>query len=278
MSVVGHGPRGAPNASQRAGKAALIASVGGQRGYADWTNPEHRLRRLLSEFLGMAGLTFVLSGGAAVLARYGGQPITKWQVVFVLSLVSALWLVVAVYFLGDISAHFNPATTLAFALRRDMGWVMAGAYWVVQFAAAICGSLLARAFFGVHGHLAATMPPPGMSWQAAGFEAIITFGLVLTVLNLANGPKLNGPFVPLAVGAYIMAWGTMGGPFDGASMNPARSLGPDVAINDLSTWWVYLIGPLLGATVAVGVAYVLRGPPKAQEAAAAEGTPLGREA
>jgi hypothetical protein len=172
------------------GKAALLASVGGERGYADWTNPDHRFRRLLSEFIGMAGLTFVLSGGG--------------------------------------------------------------------------------------GHLAATMPPHGMSWQTAGFEAIITFGLVLMVLNLANGPKLDGPFVPLAVGAYIVAWGTMGGPFDGASMNPARSLGPDVAISDLSTWWVYLVGPLVGAAIAVGVAYVLRGPAKAQEAAAAQGTAQSR--
>jgi glycerol uptake facilitator-like aquaporin len=104
--------------------------------------------------------------------------------------------VVAVYFLGDISAHFNPATTLAFALRRDMGWVMAGAYRVVQFAAAIGGSLLARAFFGPAGNLAATI------------------------------------------------------------------------------WWVYLVGPVVGAVVAVGVAYVLRGPAKAQEASAAVGTPL----
>jgi glycerol uptake facilitator-like aquaporin len=269
--------RVASNGSELAGKAALIASVGGQRGYADWTNPAHRLRRLLAEFIGMVGLTFVLSGGAAILTIYGGHGLQRWQVVFVLSLVSALWLVVAVYFLGDISAHFNPATTLAFALRRDMNWAAAVAYWVVQFGAAICGSLLARAFFGIHGHLAATMPPHGMSWQAAGFEALITFGLVLMVLNLANGPKLNGPFVPLAVGAYIMAWGTMGGPFDGASMNPARSLGPDVAIGHLSTWWVYLIGPVVGAAAAVAGAYVLRGPAKAQEAAAAEGTPLKRQ-
>ncbi|MBV9708704.1 MAG: aquaporin [Chloroflexi bacterium] len=260
--------------SQPIGKAALIASVGGQRGYADWTNPDHRLRRLLAEFLGMAGLTFILSGGAAILVRYGGHGLQPWQTVLVLSAVSALWLVVAVYFLGDISAHFNPAMTLAFALRGDMGWVMAGVYWVVQFVAAVCGSLLARAFFGVAGNLAATMPPPGLSWQATGFEAIITFGLVLMVLNLANGPKLNGPFVPLAVGAYIMAWGTMGGPFDGASMNPARSFGPDVAMGNLSTWWVYLIGPVVGAVIAVGVAYVLRGPAKAQEAIAAMGTPL----
>jgi glycerol uptake facilitator-like aquaporin len=278
VSVTTDAARTPSDASGLTGKAALIASVGGQRGYADWTNPDHRLRRLLSEFIGMAGLTFVLSGGAAILARYGGHPIQTWQVVFVLSLVSALWLVVAVYFLGDISAHFNPATTLAFALRGDMGWVMAAGYWVVQFGAAICGSLLARAFFGAHGNLAATMPPHGMSWQAAGFEAIITFGLVLMILNLANGPKLNGPFIPLAVGAYIMAWGTMGGPFDGASMNPARSFGPDVAINNLSTWWVYLIGPVVGAAIAVAVAYVLRGPAKAQEASAAQGTPLNRAA
>ena len=267
-------PEGKAATSQPIGQAALIASVGGQRGFADWTNPDHRLRRLLAEFLGMAGLTFILSGGAAILARYGGHGLQPWQTVLVLSAVSALWLVVAVYFLGDISAHFNPATTLAFALRGDMGWVMAGAYWVVQFVAGVCGSLLARAFFGVEGNLAATMPPPGLSWQAAGFEAIITFGLVLMVLNMANGPKLNGPFVPLAVGAYIMAWGTMGGPFDGASMNPARSFGPDLAVWNLSTWWVYLIGPVAGAVIAVGVAYVLRGPAKAQEAMAAMGTPL----
>jgi glycerol uptake facilitator-like aquaporin len=260
------------------GKAALIASIGGQRGYADWTDPNHRLRRLLAEFIGVAGLTFVLSGGAAVLARYGGGHLEPWQTVFVLSAISALWLVVAVYFLGDISAHFNPATTLAFALRKDMNWVMASAYWAVQLAAAAGGSLLARAFFGVHGHMAATIPQPGGSWAAAGFEAVITFGLVLMILNLANGPKLNGPFVPLAVGAYIMALGTMGGPFEGASMNPARSFGPDVAIGDLSTWWVYLIGPAVGAVIAVGVAYILRGPAKAQEAMAAMGTPLDREA
>ena len=256
------------------GKAALIASVGGQRGWADWANPDHRLRRLLAEFIGMAGLTFVLSGGAAILARYGGHGLQPWQIVLVLSAVSALWLVVAVYFLGDISAHFNPATTLAFALRRDMGWVMAGVYWIVQFAAAVCGSLLARAFFGTAGNLAATMPKPGQSWQAAGFEAIITFGLILMILNMANGPKLNGPFIPIAVGAYILAWGTMGGPYEGASMNPARSFGPDVAIGNLSTWWVYLVGPVIGAVIAVGVAHVLRGPAKAQEASAAVGTPL----
>ncbi|MEU8591813.1 aquaporin [Streptomyces sp. NPDC048664] len=267
---------GQPGAAVPVGKAALIASVG-PRGYADWANPDHRLRRLLAEFIGMAGLTFVLSGGAAVLARYGGRGLEPWQVTLVLSLVSALWLLVAVYFLGDISAHFNPAMTLAFFLRRDMGLAMAGAYWLTQFAAGIGGSLLARGFFGPAGGLATTTPQPGLSWQATGFEAVITFGLVLMVLCLADGPKLNGPFVPLAVGSYILAWGTMGGPYDGASMNPARSLGPDVAVGNVSTWWVYLLGPVAGAVAAVAVTLVLRGTATVGEATAAEGTPLGKE-
>jgi glycerol uptake facilitator-like aquaporin len=258
------------------GRAALIASAGGQRGYADWTNPDHRVRRLLSEFIGVAGLTFILSGGAAVLAKYGGGTLAVWERGLVLSVISGLWLVVAIYFLGDISAHFNPVATLAFALRRDMEWQMVIAYWIVQFAAAAGGSLLARAFFGPGGKLAATLPPPGLAWQAVGFEAIITFGLILMVLNLADGPKLNGPFVPLAVGAYVIAWATMGGPFEGAAMNPARAFGPDVALGHLGTWWVYLLGPSIGAVVAVAVAYVLRGPATFAEATAAEGTPLRR--
>jgi glycerol uptake facilitator-like aquaporin len=81
---------------------------------------------------------------------------------------------------------------------------------------------------------------------------------------------------PACGGAYIMAWGTMGGPFEGASMNPARSFGPDLARGDLSTWWIYVVGPVVGAIFAVLVARILRGPASAQEARAAMGTPLGR--
>ena len=257
------------------GKQALVATVGGPRYFADWTRPDHRLRRLLSEFIGVSGLTFVLSGGAAILVLYGGGPVRPWEAAFVLSTVSALWLVAAVYFLGDISAHFNPAMTFAFALRGDMGWPMACVYFVVQLVAAAAGSLLARALFGVEGNLAATVPQPGQLWQAVVFEGVITFALVLMVLAMTDGPKLNGTFVPLAVGAYIMSWGTMGGPFEGASMNPARSFGPDLARGDLTSWWVYVVGPAAGAILAVMLARVLRGPASAREARAAMGTPLG---
>ena len=143
------------------GRQALAAEVGTAKFHADWTRPDHCLRRLVAEFL------------------------------------------------GDISAHFNPAMTVAFALRGDMGWPMAGVHVVVQLIAATAGSLLARAFFGPEGRLAATTPQPGMSARAMVFEAVITFGLALLVLAIADGPKLNGQFVPLAVGAYIMACTTI---------------------------------------------------------------------
>jgi hypothetical protein len=258
------------------GRAALIASVGGQRGWADWANPDHRLRRLLAEFIGMAGLTFVLSGGAAILVRYGGHPLQPWQTVLVLSLVSALWLVVAVYFLGDISAHFNPATTLAFTLRRDMGWVMAGAYWIVQFIAAACGSLLARAFFGPVGNLAGHY---AQAWP------VLAGGLLRGDPHLrpsAHGPQpgqrpqAQRPVRAARRRRLHPGLGDHGRPLRRRLHEPARSFGPDLAIGNLSTWWVYLIGPVAGAIIAVGIAYVLRGPAKVQETGAAEGTPLDR--
>jgi glycerol uptake facilitator-like aquaporin len=180
---------------------------------------------------------FLLSGGAAVLARYGGVQLPAFAYAAICSGISALWLVVAVYFLGDISAHFNPAMTFAFALRRDMGWPMAGAYIVVQFVAAIAGTFLAQALFGSGANLAATIPKPGLEWPSVLFEAILVFGLVLMVLSMANGPKLNGAYFPLAVGAFAMSVGTMGGPYDGAAFNPARAVSPDLAIGNLSTYW-----------------------------------------
>jgi glycerol uptake facilitator-like aquaporin len=255
------------------GRYALADQVG-PRFSADWKSADHRARRLVSEFIGTFGLTFVLSGGAAILASHGGAELASFQYAFTLSAVAALWLVAAVYCLGDISAHFNPAMTLAFTLRGDMGWPMAAAYIAVQLVAAAGGSVVAAALFGYGGNLAATVPQPGQYWQAVVFEGILTFGMVLVVLSMANGPKLVGSFVPIAVGAYVMAAGTMGGPYDGAAFNPARAFGPDVARGDLSTYWVYPLGSLIGVIVAVLTAGFLRGPAKAQEAAAAMGSPL----
>ena len=229
--------------STLSGQQALRQQVG-DRFNADWKSNDHRARRLVAEFIGTSGLTFVLSGGAAILAGYGGATLAPYQFAFILSACAALWLVAAVFFLGDISSHFNPAMTLAFAMRGDMG------------------------------NLAATVPAAGMIYQSVAFEAILTFGMVLLVLSMTNGPKLDSSSAPLAVGAYVMAMGTMGGPFDGAAFNPARAFGPDFARWDFSTYWVYALGSLIGVLVAVVIARFLRGPAKASEANAAMGNPL----
>ena len=256
------------------GQQALRQQVG-DRFYANWKSNDHRARRLVSEFIGTSGLTFVLSGGAAIRAGYGGATLAPYQFAFILSTVAALWLVAAVYFLGDISSHFNPAMTLGFTLRGDIGIPMACCYIVVQMVAAAVGSSVAAWLFGTGGNLAATIPQPGMLHQAVVFEAILTFGMVLLVLGMTNGPKLDGSSVPLAVGAYVMAMGTMGGPFEGAAFNPARAFGPDFARGDLSTYWVYPCGSLIGVLAAVAAARFLRGRAKASEANAAMGNPLG---
>jgi glycerol uptake facilitator-like aquaporin len=179
----------------------LIAMLGPKRYHADWTNTRQRVRRLVSEFIGTFGLLFVLSAGAGAITAGAGAPVNKVALIALLSATSALWLVATIYALGDVSAHFNPAMTFACALRGDMHWYMAAAYWGVQCVAAAAGSLLARAFFGTTSHLAATTPPPGQAWLAAGFEAIITGGLVLGILSVSARPKLNDPFaatVPLS--------------------------------------------------------------------------------
>ena len=146
----------------------------------------------------------------------------------------ALWVAAAVYFLGDISAHFNPAVTLAFAVGREIEWTIAAVYFVVQIAAAIFGSIprldVLRDSWQPR---AARIPSRAQDIQAMFFEIILTFGLVLLVLGMANGPKLNTRFIPLGAAAYIAAAATIGGPYEGASMNPARSIGPAVMTGHL---------------------------------------------
>ena len=148
---------------------------------------------------------------------------------------------------------------------------------MVQCLTAIATALLAKTFFGPMRNLAATRPPEGMAWRAVAFEALLTLGLVLMVFGMANGPKLDGQYVLFAVPAYIMALGSLGGPFEGAAMNPARALWPDVALVDLSHYWVYVVGPPAGTALAVGAAYVLRCPAKSQEGTAAIGDPTATE-
>jgi aquaporin Z len=167
-----------------------------------------------------------------------------------------------ILFMGAISgAHLNPAVTLAFSLRGDFPWRRVPGYIIIQLVGAALACLFLRAVFGRIGDLGATVPGPGIhAWQAMVIELVLTVGLVSTILGTASRAQNVGPLAALAVAGYIILAGLWSSPISGASMNPARSFGPDLILGDFTSYWVYIVGPLAGAAIAVGIAYVLRGP------------------
>jgi len=185
-----------------------------------------------------------------------------------------LMVMAIILFMGKISgAHLNPAVSFAFALRGDFPWRRVIPYIVAQ----VIGAVLAVAFLqlviGVSASNGATYPADGASpWAGLAMEFILTLGLVSVILGTASGAQNIGPIGALAVGGYIALAGLWASPLEGASMNPVRSFAPDLIANDFTAYWIYLVGPLAGATLAVVLAYALRGPGGGQLAReAAEG-------
>jgi aquaporin Z len=167
-----------------------------------------------------------------------------------------------ILFMGKVSgAHLNPAVSLAFALRRDFPWRRVPGYIVVQLA----GAALAAWFLQSVIHVSATY---GSNYPAAGYssfdaflmETVLTLGLVSVILGTASGAQNIGVWGSIGVGAYIALAGLWGSPISGASMNPGRTFGPDLVGANFTDYWVYVAGPLVGALLAVGAAFVLRGP------------------
>jgi aquaporin Z len=164
--------------------------------------------------------------------------------------------------MGAVSgAHLNPGVSIAFALRGDFPWKRVPAYIVAQFSGAVLASLLLWALIGKQGVAGLTLPGHGVSTVTAMlWEVVLTVGLVSTILGTASGAQQLGPIAAIGVGSYIALAGLWGSPVSGASMNPARSLGPALVLGHWRSWWAYLVGPIAGALIAVAIASVLRGP------------------
>jgi aquaporin Z len=173
-----------------------------------------------------------------------------------------LTVLAVILFMGAVSgAHLNPIVSIAFALRRDFLWRRVPGYIVAQVLGAVLAALLLRASFGDVANLGATQPGTGFSpGQAFLIEVVLTLGLVSTILGTASRAQNVGPMSAVGVGAYIALAGLWASPVSGASMNPARSLGPALASADLRQLWIYLTAPPLGMLIAVAAAYILRGP------------------
>jgi len=161
-----------------------------------------------------------------------------------------------IYALGHVSgAHFNPAVSFGFALTRHFPWRSVGAYWAAQATGAISAAFLLRASLGDVANVGATLPS-GSDRQSFLWEVVLTFFLMLVVMAVATDTRAVGEAAALAVGGTVGLCALVGGPISGASMNPARSLGPALASGELGSLWIYLVAPLVGAALGA-VAYQL---------------------
>src|SRR5437763_3625173 len=222
----------------------------------DFDDPALEWRRLFSEILGTFMLVMVGAGAGVVNAVSHGA-ISRSAAVTA----PGLTVLAIILFMGGVSgAHLNPVVTIAFGLRADFPWRRAIGYIVAQLVGASLAVLFLDAVFGNVGQLGATVPGAGFhAWQAMLIELAITAGLVSTILGTASGAQNVGALSAVAVGGYIALAGLWSSPVSGASMNPARSFGPDLVLGDFSHYWIYVVGPIAGALIAVGIAFVLRG-------------------
>jgi aquaporin Z len=230
--------------------APLVGPMG------DFHDPSQEWRRLFSELFGTFLLVLVAAGGPML-----GQVFPDMVGTAAAVAAPGLMVLAIILFMGEVSgAHLNPAVTIAFSLRGDFPWRRVPGYIVVQLAGATLAAWFLQAVVQVSATHGGNHPAAGYSaGDAFAMEVVLTLGLVSVILGTASGAQNLGGIAAVGVGAYIALAGLWGNPISGASMNPARTFGPAAVGADFSSYWVYVAGPLVGAALAVGIAFVLRG-------------------
>lgn len=213
-------------------------------------------RRLFSEFIGTFMLVLVAAGAGVIGTRYPGT-------VTIQSAAGAVGLIVLVLVLalGRISGtHLNAVVTIGFALRNVFPWRRVPGYLVAQLLGSIAAALFLKACFGNIAHVGTLAPPVGVDDKGIIiWETVLTFGLMTTIFAVVNGGMNVGNVAAFAIAAYFgsaILWaGAMG-----SSINPTRQLGPALVSGDFAHLGAYMVGPFCGMLLAVGVAFLLRGP------------------
>ncbi|MGW7682005.1 MIP/aquaporin family protein [Kribbella sp. NPDC054772] len=228
--------------------------------------------RLIIEFLGTFVLVTVAAGSGVINHYVGNAPISRTAAV----IAPGAAVMAMIYAWGPLSGlHINPAVSFAFTARGVFPPKWLVPYWLVQFAGAICAALFLQGMFGdVSQGSNYPISSSGGEWKSFVMETILTAILVSIILNTATGARSIGHNAAIAVGSTVALLGLFASPISGASMNPARTLGPDIVGNDYTGWWVYVAGPLLGAAIAVAIIGSVRGLPDKDEREAAEGGAL----
>jgi aquaporin Z len=203
------------------------------------------MKRATAEFIGTFTLVFA-GTGAIVINEVSSGVITHVGIALTFGLV----VLAMIYTFGDISgAHLNPAVTLGFWTARRMPFRDVLLYIISQLLGAVVASAFLRFLFPQNKLLGATMPN-GSEMQSFSLEAVLTFILMLTILNVSTGAKEKGITAGIAVGAVIGLEAMFAGPICGASMNPARSFGPALVSGHFEHLWLYILAPIIGAIVA----------------------------
>ena len=224
--------------------------------FATFRDPSQEWRRLIAEVLGTFFLVLVAAGGpmiaVAIPHSVGRAAAVAAPGMMVMAVIMAF---------GKISgAHLNPSVTFAFSLRGDFPWWRVPGYVVAQVLGASLAALFLQLTVGVSAMHGSNYPAAGYTSGAAyAMETVLTFGLVTVILGTASGAQNIGMFGAVGVGSYIALAGLWGSPISGASMNPARTLGPSLVGADLTDYWVYFAGPMTGAALAALVGLILRG-------------------
>jgi MIP family channel proteins len=210
-------------------------------------------RTLLAEAIGTFGLVFAGCGAIVIDAQTGAIGHIGIAITF------GLIIMTMIYAVGHISgAHFNPAVTLAFAITRHLPWPRAVGYWSAQLLGAIAAALLLRELFGNTANLGATIPN-GSDRQSLVLEGVLTFFLMFVIISVATDVRAVGQAAAIAIGGTVGLEAMFAGPISGASMNPARSLGPALVSGTWDAQWIYVVGPLVGAVLGALCYQFIRG-------------------
>jgi aquaporin Z len=204
------------------------------------------MKNYISEFIGTFAMIFCGTGAMTINEVTGGD-VTHVGI----GITWGLIVMAMIYAFGEISgAHFNPAVSIAFAYAKKFSWKEVPKYIFFQVAGAFAASLLLMWLFPKSELLGATIPTVDV-WRAFVLELILTFFLMVVIINVSTGSKEVGMMAGIAIGSVVLLEALFAGPITNASMNPARSLAPNIVSGNIKELWLYILAPIIGALLAV---------------------------